>query len=76
MIGPSRYAGMRTRASGGARLETSSYCFSERALALSELTLFPISLTRCQPSGTCDAGSRGSASLSAATASASQIAET
>src|SRR5208282_4649921 len=66
--------GMRSRASGAARLEASSCCFSERAFALSELRLFPISLTRCSPFSdvrcriaqervptnlTCDAGSRG-----------------
>ena len=32
---------------GAARLDASFCCFSKRALALSELKLFPISLTRC-----------------------------
>ncbi len=36
---------MRSRASGAARIEASSYCFSERALALSELRLFPVSFS-------------------------------
>ena len=47
MIGPGRSAGagMRSRASGAARLEASSCCFSERAFALSELWLFSISFS-------------------------------
>src|SRR5271165_783200 len=50
MIGPSRSAGagMRSRASGAAHLD-GSFCFCERALALSELRLLPISLTSCSP---------------------------
>ena len=63
---------------GAARLEASSCCFSEHALALSELRLFPIGLTRCSPfsdarcriaqervptNWTCGAAARGSASL-------------
>ena len=36
---------MRSRASGAARLEASSCCFSERALALSEPKLFFISFS-------------------------------
>src|SRR5271166_809815 len=37
---------MRSRASGAAFLHASFCCFCERALALSELRLFPISLTQ------------------------------
>ena len=80
MIGPSRSAGagMRSRASDAARLDASFCSFCEPALALLELRLLPISLTRCSPFSdvryriaqervptnlTCGAGSRGSASL-------------
>src|SRR5271166_4254961 len=41
--------GMRSRASGTARLDASFCCCCERALALSELRLLPISLTSCSP---------------------------
>ena len=37
---------MRSRASGAARLDASFCCFCERALALSELRLFPIIQSR------------------------------
>src|SRR5271166_1832572 len=37
---------MRSRASGAASLDASFCCFCERAFALSELRLFPISLTQ------------------------------
>src|SRR5260370_41110006 len=44
MIGSSRSGagGMRSRASGAACLYASFWCFSIRALALSELRLFPV----------------------------------
>src|SRR5271165_1552661 len=90
MIGPSRSAGagMRSRASDAARLDASFCSFCEPALALLELRLLPISLTRCSPFSdvryriaqervptnlTCGAGSRESASLPVATASPNQI---
>src|SRR5580704_14663023 len=38
---PPAPVGMRSRASGAARLDASFCCFVERALALSELRLFP-----------------------------------
>src|SRR5271166_5448283 len=80
---------MRCRASGAARLNASFCCICERALALSELRLLPISLTRCSPFSdvrcriaqervptnlTCGSAS-WSASLPVATASANQIVE-
>ena len=53
MIGPSHSAGAGRDALPRVRrcsLDASFCCFCERALALSELRLFPISLTRCSPS--------------------------
>ena len=57
-----------------ARLDVSFCCFCERALALSELRLFPVLFFHWHFLWTCGAGSRGSASLPVATASANQMA--
>jgi len=63
-------AGMRSRASGAARLDASFCCFCERALALSELRLFPRPVF---PFALSLDVRRRSASLPVATASANQI---